>query len=247
MGRRLSIDGAVPFAEAACLRFPYTSRWDLLTAADGEGEPYLFYLPAGTHTLRLEAVLGELAPIIRQLNDVIYSLNQWYRKIIMITSTSADKYRDYNLDREIPGLLEGLTDCANRLRDGYNAICAVAGGEAAECAILMTTVRQLESFVSEPRTIPYRITSFQSNIGSVSAWVLDIRNQPLMLDYFLLWQEGAALPKRRPIYGTASHTARPCSFIPLSRITTGFRPRRRTKAFLSGWAPGGIRPRCSGK
>lgn len=45
----------------------------------------------------------------------------------MITSTSADKYRDYNLDREIPGLLEGLTDCANRLRDGYNAICAVAG------------------------------------------------------------------------------------------------------------------------
>lgn len=195
MGRRLSIDGAVPFAEAACLRFPYTSRWDLLTAADGEGEPYLFYLPAGTHTLRLEAVLGELAPIIRQLNDVIYSLNQWYRKIIMITSTSADKYRDYNLDREIPGLLEGLTDCANRLRDGYNAICAVAGGEAAECAILMTTVRQLESFVSEPRTIPYRITSFQSNIGSVSAWVLDIRNQPLMLDYFLLWQGGGGAPQ----------------------------------------------------
>ena len=166
----------------------------------------------------------------------------------MITSTSADKYRDYNLDREIPGLLEGLTDCANRLRDGYNAICAVAGGEAAECAILMTTVRQLESFVSEPRTIPYRITSFQSNIGSVSAWVLDIRNQPLMLDYFLLWQEGARSPKRRPDrWDKASHTARPCSFIPLSRITTGFRPRRRTKAFLSGWAPGGIRPRCSGK
>ena len=208
VGRRLSIDGAVPFAEAACLRFPYTSRWDLLTAADGEGEPYLFYLPAGTHTLRLEAVLGELAPIIRQLNDVIYSLNQWYRKIIMITSTSADKYRDYNLDREIPGLLEGLTDCANRLRDGYNAICAVAGGEAAECAILMTTVRQLESFVSEPRTIPYRITSFQSNIGSVSAWVLDIRNQPLMLDYFLLWQEGAALPKTTSnLWDSIAHSA----------------------------------------
>lgn len=72
----------------------------------------------------------------------------------------------------------------------------------------MTTVRQLESFVSEPRTIPYRITSFQSNIGSVSAWVLDIRNQPLMLDYFLLWQEGAALPKTTSnLWDSIAHSA----------------------------------------
>ncbi len=195
VGRRLSIDGKVPFAEAAYLQFPYTSRWDFLTAADEEGEPYLFYLSEGTHTLRMEAVLGDLAPIVRQLNDVIYDLNQWYRKIIMVTSTSADPYRDYNLDKEIPGLMEGLSACAQRLRSGYDAICELAGGEVAECAILMTTVRQLESFLEEPRTIPYRITSFQSNIGSVSAWVLDIRSQPLMLDYFLLWQEGAQLPK----------------------------------------------------
>lgn len=95
MGRRLSIDGAVPFAEAACLRFPYTSRWDLLTAADGEGEPYLFYLPAGTHTLRLEAVLGELAPIIRQAE----------RRDLQPKPVVPENHHDHlHLGGQIPGL-----------------------------------------------------------------------------------------------------------------------------------------------
>ena len=193
--RRLFIDGKVPFKEASCLQFPYTSGWDFLTASDEKSEPYYFYLTAGSHTLRMEAVLGELGPIVRNLDDVVYDLNALYRRIIMITSTNVDKYRDYNLEKEIPNLLDDLSKSSIQIKKCYDAICRLSGGNAADCAILMTTVRQLESFIQDPQTIPYRLTSFQSNIGSVSAWGLDIRRQPLSMDYFVLWQDKNGLPK----------------------------------------------------
>ena len=193
--RRLSVDGAVPFAEAACLLFPYANGWRMYTAADASDQPYQIYLSKGIHTIRLEAVLGELAPIIRELDDVVFDLNTVYRKIIMVTSATPDKYRDYNLDQEIPGLKDNLEECANKLQKNFDLVYKMAGGNAADCAILMTTVRQLRSFIEKPQTIPFRLASLQTNIGSISAWTLDIRRQPLAMDYFVFAQKNAKLPK----------------------------------------------------
>ena len=58
-----------------------------MTLANEEGEPYLFYLEKGM-TIALEVVSSETGELLREVNDVIYRLNDLYRQIIMITGTT---------------------------------------------------------------------------------------------------------------------------------------------------------------
>lgn len=193
VGRRLLVDGEVPFAEAEYMTFPYASHWSATTFSDADGNPYYIFLKKGTRTIRMESVLGDIAVTIRGLDDVIRELNELYRQIIMITSTTPDKYQDYYLDRDIPNLLERFASCRDALHDAYEKMAQK--GDMANSTVLRTLEQQLDSFIRDPRSVPGRITSFQTNISSVSAWVLDMRSQPLALDYFLLEQVDAPAKK----------------------------------------------------
>ena len=115
--RKLLIDGAVPFAEVAAIPFPFSSRYEIVQLGEAEqGEPFLFYLTKGRHEIRLEAVLGELGPLIQFAEETLYELNAIYRSIIMITSPTPDPIRSYQLEQRVPQLLErikaGEEDCA---------------------------------------------------------------------------------------------------------------------------------------
>ena len=48
--------------------------------------------------LRLEASLGEFAPLIHEVEDSLLNLNAMYRKILMITGTNPDEFRDYRVE-----------------------------------------------------------------------------------------------------------------------------------------------------
>src|SRR5690606_24813784 len=98
--RRLTIDGKVPFKEVENLKFKYKNDWNMYAIGDDE-EAYLFYLEEGEHELRLEVILGDLAEILRVVEDSLYKLNEAYRKIIMLTTPNPDPYRDYDLEAEM--------------------------------------------------------------------------------------------------------------------------------------------------
>lgn len=188
--RKLYLDGEVPFAEVAAVSFPYSSQWKMNTISDSDGNPYCFYLEAGEHTVRMEAILGELADVVREVDDIVYEMNSAYRSVIMVTSASADKYRDYQIDRELPELVPKIKECAERLRNCNKKVEELADGSSADSAILVTTANQLKSMAEDPDTIPYRLSSWESNIGSVSSWTLSIREQPLQLDYMIFSGKG---------------------------------------------------------
>ena len=61
-------------------------------------------LTAGKHTLRMEVVLGEMADIISRVQQCVLQLNSIYRQVLYITGTSPDPYRDYQIERSLPGL-----------------------------------------------------------------------------------------------------------------------------------------------
>ena len=46
---------------------------------------YNFYLTKGKHTIRLEATLGDMGPILKDLEDSTFRLNQIYRKVLVYT------------------------------------------------------------------------------------------------------------------------------------------------------------------
>ena len=189
--RRILIDGKVPFEEANAMRFKDCYNWEKATLSAADGTALPVYLTKGQHTLRMEVVLGEMADTFVTLGELVYDLNELYRSILMITGANADKYRDYNLESEIPGLIDELTRCADTLHTEIERIKSVTKSNGGAAAVLGVLERQLRDMTSNPQTIALRLDSLKGNIGSLSAWVLDIRNQPLDLDYIRLSQSDA--------------------------------------------------------
>lgn len=193
--RRLRIDGQVPFREAEKIEFPYSVAYGPLLFGSPDGSPYQIRLTKGIHVLRMEVVMGDLAPIVRETEEDVFLLNEVYRRILMVTGSQPDPYRDYFLEKEIPGLLDTLSSTSSRLRSRMDDIERISGRKGGQSATAQTLALQLEDLVRKPETLPHRLDAFKSNIGSLSAWATELKNQSLDLDAFLLVPEGQPVPR----------------------------------------------------
>ena len=179
--RIVSIDGNVVFDELNNMQFPYNLNWTVKTL--GDDEPYLFYLTVGTHTLRMEAALGTVAESITELENLTLEMNTLYRNTIMVTGLSIDVYRDYMLEDQVPNLIERLTDMRDRLELQMNTLASLGVKDGSDAVVIEKLIYQLDSFIDNPKSIPERLDDFLSNISSMSAWALSMKNQPLEIDY----------------------------------------------------------------
>ena len=179
--RRIYIDGEVPFAELDAVRFPYDSDWYVKTL--GDEEPYLFYLEKGIHTLRIEVVPGETAQVNRELSQTLNELNSVYRQMFMITGASPDMYRDYDLDIQIPTLIEQLQNIQSLLECSYNKLSELSNGKRGSgLTSIDSLIVQTKAFIKEPDTIPNRMTDFKDNISAFGSMIMNIKEQPLEID-----------------------------------------------------------------
>ena len=183
--RCLYIDGAVPSDAFEQIKFYYDDDWVSVVPEDENGDPAYVYLDAGKHTISLECIPGEIGESMRRLDDIVYTANQYYMKILMITGPSPDEYTDYYVHREIPELLDVFTDLANQLREERATIEALAGIEGSEAAALDRLADVLEKCVERPFKIPDYISSngIKDNVSAVSSWMRKYRSQPLEIDY----------------------------------------------------------------
>ena len=191
--RKLLIDGEVPFLEAKSVRFVYGRTWRIHVF--GDDAPYLFRLEKGRHTVTLEITLGDMAPLLKRVESNVLELNTLYRKILMVTGAVPDPYRDYRLDVQIPGLMEGIAQQASLLREVRDDLIRITGERGSEAEIIEKLVIQLEDFQKRPETIPRRMDSFSGNIGALGSWLLMVRDQPLEIDYLMLASPGTEYPK----------------------------------------------------
>ncbi|MBN1777801.1 MAG: extracellular solute-binding protein [Clostridiales bacterium] len=182
VSRRILIDGEVPFSEFSAYRFAYTQNWRLETLDQENGDPYRIYLTAGTHTLRMEVVLGDMAEIIGRVQSSVQKLNAVYRKVIYITGVKPDKYRDYQIEASLP-LLEGdLIDVKNELMLAFNALLETAGENSDKLTVLRTMLDQLDELIDDQERFTEVITSFKINMRALGNWVTQALPQPLQID-----------------------------------------------------------------
>lgn len=194
--RDVKIDGQTLFAEMEQVAFPYSVSWQTITLG-GEDAPYTIYLTKGTHTLTMTPTTGDLAELMSRVDSVVDALNTLYRRIIMITGTTPDLYRDYFLQDSIPGLTENMSLLARELRAVEGEVSEMTGYSGTEAASLLRLAEQLESFVARPGTIPGRLSTFRDNIVTISAWVQNISKQSLQLDVIYITPTGAKVPRTR--------------------------------------------------
>ncbi|MCD7727612.1 MAG: extracellular solute-binding protein [Ruminococcus sp.] len=188
--RKLYIDGVVPNTESEQIKFYYSSDWTVTTPQDEDGNDIYYYLEAGTHTITLEAIPGEIGDIMAELDDVVYEITSYYRKIRQITGPDPDEYNDYQIDKVLPDIIsdfERLSDELIAKKDEIEALSGVAGSEA---VTLEKMAIVLDNCVDRPINIPSNLSQIKDNITSVSSWMREYREQPLEIDMFQLAPAG---------------------------------------------------------
>lgn len=181
--RCVYIDGEIPFEEMKEVSFGYSNDWESKTLGDEEGNAYNFYLTKGKHTIRMEAVLGGLGPILEDLEDSTYRLNQMYRKILVYTGASPDQYRDYYINRVYPEIMDAMDLEAKRLYKLVDDTVAYTGQKADQIATAQTVAQQLERFCEKPNKITLEFINFKDNITALGTASLNMSETKLDIDY----------------------------------------------------------------
>ena len=193
--RTVYIDGEIPFSEMKEISYAYSNDWECKDLADEDGIPYNFYLTKGIHTIRLEATLGGVGPILEELEDSTYRANQIYRKILVYTGANPDRYRDYYIEANYPEVMEAMELESKRLFKIVDDTVSYSGQKADNIAAAQTVAQQMERFCEKPNKITLEFTTFKDNITALGTASLNMSETKLDIDYLVVSGTGVT-PKK---------------------------------------------------
>lgn len=210
--RTMYIDGEVPFADLEAVTFGYSTSWDMRTLSDAEGKPFRFYLTKGAHTMRLEVTLGKMGPILREVEDSIFRLNQIYRKILVLTGSQPDRFRDYNLAGIYPEAITAMDLESKRLYKVVDDIVAITGEKSDRAAVAQTLANQLETFVENNDRITESFSNFKDNITSLGTAMQNMSESKLDVDLIMVTGENVKVPAvHENVFQGIAHEVRSCA------------------------------------
>ena len=196
--RQILIDGQIPFAELTEYPFSYARGWYTETLHGEDGEPYLFYLTPGEHTLTLRAVMASaVTQAIADVGAITDTISAVYRKILLITGAEPDVNYDYDLEKSIPDLLDTLDDLQERLDAAASLILGVSKKRPAGVSDLYMIRQQLREMRGDPDLIPRRLEDITNSLTTLGSLIGTLSSTPLGIDELRLTPEGQTVPQRR--------------------------------------------------
>lgn len=193
VSRRITIDGAAPFAELLNYGFSYSSNWRKDILSDKQGDAYRFYLDAGKHTIRMEVVLGEFSDIISDVQDCVTQLNSIYRSVIRITGVAPDQYRDYEIERNLPELEGQLIQVRQELDSAIANLLELIGDNSDKEAVLITMRDQLDELIYDQERFTEVLAAYKVNVRATANWITQVISQPLQLDRLYVYSPGSEI------------------------------------------------------
>lgn len=193
VARNIYVNGEIPFAEAKNFTFEYSSKYSNVIFGDKDGT-YLIPLTKGTNTIRIEATLGDVAGICRNVEKSLENLNGAYRKIITVTGTTPDVYRDYDIQTKMPQVVQLFGEESKNLNAVVDEMQKLFGKSSSFTAVLASAILILDKMHDDPYTIPSNISAFNSNLSSMGSMVGNIKRTDISLDYIMITAPEAKLP-----------------------------------------------------
>lgn len=178
--RRLYVNGEVPFKEAEQIKFEFNNKWQEYVF--GGETPWLIKLNKGENTLKLEVVSGDMTEVIYELQELVTKANALYREIIMITGTSPDTYRDYNIDKEIVGFNETVKELSKEAQEIFDKAIKLGNTKSGNFSAITKLKMLFDRFLETPAEIPDNIGTLNSYCSGISSLMLTVKSQPLELD-----------------------------------------------------------------
>ena len=192
--RKIMIDGKVPFEEANYAKFNYNSNWQVEPLNDG-ASTFAFYLEPGTHTLALEATLGEMGSVVRQVSEIMDAVNEDYLEILKLTGATPDSYRDYGFGRVLPHVVEDMVIQSMALDEVITYIEGMANIKSQNSATLEQVSRLLRKMGTDEDEIAKNLKQLKSYVGTLGDWVNTAKEQPLEIDWINIQPSNIELPK----------------------------------------------------
>lgn len=180
--RKLYIDGKIPFSEMEMVKFTYGNDWQSIKLSDEAGNAYLYELTKGEHIITIEVTLGQQANALNVAQKALSRLNEAYRKIIMVTGATPDKYRDYQIGKNLPEVLDIFKEQKVVLENLSNWLYLQNGEKGEGTAKIDEITRKLKEFIKYPETLPEYLTTFSSDLTGLSDWIQNCTSQPLTID-----------------------------------------------------------------
>ena len=210
--RTVYIDETVPFEDLQAVEFSYDTSWEMRTLADKEGTPFRFWLTKGNHSIRMEVTLGEMGPVLKDVEDSIFRLNQIYRKLLVLTGINPDRFRDYKLSEVYPEALEAMDLESKRLYQIVDNMTAITGEKSDRAAAAQTLANQLEMFVRDNNRITESFTNFKDNITSLGTAMQNMSESKLDVDLIMVTGENVKVPDvHENIFQSIGHEVRSCA------------------------------------
>ncbi len=194
VSRRIYINEEIPFEEASYIEFNYSDGWQSGLVSDKNGTPYQFPLKEGKNIIKIEVVLGSMSEVLNRANNALTLMNNAYLKIMMITGSSPDQYRDYNFGRLIPESINDLVFAGKELKEISKLLVDITGQKGSHVATLDKIVVLLERMTSDEDEVAKNLTNLKTYIGTLGTWLLDSRSQPLEVDYLVFQSSGKEIP-----------------------------------------------------
>ncbi len=203
--RYVTVNGELPFAEAAEVKFNYDPDWTngYLGGEDGD---YYFYLNAGKNVISMTATLGELTEAVDLVSQSVDNLNDLYRQLTAITGSDPDQYRDYQITTYVPNMVGDLELEYTRL----NAVVGMFGEEVSSANKTSSVAQMMDvmiKLIDKPNDIAKYQSSFNDKLSALADWVNSINNLPLELDYIMIAGDGYKLPAANGgFFANVAHT-----------------------------------------
>lgn len=195
--RTLYIDGEIPYKEMEHVRIPYATGWQGVVISNEEGEPYTFYLEEGEHTITLEATYEPFAPIIVKIDEISNKIKGVTQEIRTASGNRVDEWRVWNVEKEIPGLIEALEEMRTDLKALAELTNEINGLRSNVSQSFESVVRDIDELLKKPNEIPnnqIRISSLQEK---VDAQRTELTNNPLQIDKFYITPADEEFPRMK--------------------------------------------------
>ena len=184
--RQIQIDGEIPFDELRLYSFPYDDRWYGETLHGADGEPFLFYLEKGVHTITMTAKLGPIGEIMTRTEADTAYLGEVQREIVKITGTEPDYNYEYDLYRTMPELSGQLTYLAGRLRESAELLASISNDTTSMENNYRQIIDQLTFFAEDVDRIPRALSDMDNAQSNLGTYISSIEKCPLAVDYIVV-------------------------------------------------------------
>ncbi|ALC91412.1 ABC transporter substrate-binding protein [Bacillus sp. FJAT-18017] len=190
--RKVSIDGQIPFSEVAPYTFEFNKKWSNVTLSDQKGEPFLFYLTKGNHTIGLEADASQIERVVHTTNEVMKEIEALSLSIKKLTGNQTNRARGWKISEYIPDIKDRVERWAVILDEerSYLKSLSDTDNDSSEIVSLQLAVQKLKELSKKPDEIPNRMTELSEGSSSVAQLLgnllVDLPKQPLLVDRFYL-------------------------------------------------------------